>query len=119
MKHIKKLSECLFFIVALLFPTIAIAAGTSSGDVDVGTLDQVLCNIFEVINGPIVTAVITVTIISTGIGGLFGKVSWTTVVVIFIAGAIIVGAPQMADVFTSSNSQSSTLTCTNNLSSSS
>ncbi|AWD33312.1 TrbC/VirB2 family protein [Candidatus Fokinia solitaria] len=104
MKHIKKLSKYLFFIVMLIFPAIAFADSTTP---DVTPLEQVLCNIFEIISGPIVTAVITVTIISTGLGGLFGKVSWTTVVVIFIAGAVIVGAPQMAAVFTSVDSSTS------------
>ena len=67
-------------------------------------LEQVFCNLVNLLTGPTGKAVATIAIIAVGVGALLGKISWGMAMIVAIGVALVFGAATIVNALGGSTS---------------
>lgn len=113
MNLIRKFSRVffiLFFISFSPFVSSSVAAPTGdSGSTDNNTIVAVMCNVINLLSGGIAKTIMILVIIFSCLMAFFGKMNMPLLVIIVVAMAVLIGAPQVVSMLTNISGKSASI----------
>lgn len=94
------------FMCATISADSAFATATNGG-----AIQQVFCNLVDILTSATGRAIATVAVIAVGIGALLGKISWGMALIVAVGIALIFGAGSIVSVLASGGGLQSGSSC--------